>query len=72
EIAHACISSAEAGAAICHVHVRELDTARPSMNLEYYREVMKRIADDVAAEGAVESFPRLDGRNMIMVVAPNK
>ena len=46
EIAHACISSAEAGAAICHVHVRELDTARPSMNLDYYREVMKRIADD--------------------------
>lgn len=36
------------------------------------RGIMKRIADDVATEGAVESFPRLDGRNMIMVVAPNK
>lgn len=34
------------------------------------RGIMRRIADDVAEAGAVESFPRLDGRNMIMVVAP--
>lgn len=46
QIADACIASAQAGAAICHVHVRDLTTAKPSMNLDYYREVMRRIADD--------------------------
>ena len=32
--------------------------------------IMERIANDVKEFGTVESFPRLDGRNMIMVVAP--
>jgi translation initiation factor IF-3 len=32
--------------------------------------IMERIANDVKEYGTVESFPRLDGRNMIMVVAP--
>lgn len=35
------------------------------------RDIMKRIAEDVAEAGAVESFPRLEGRNMTMVVAPS-
>jgi uncharacterized protein (DUF849 family) len=43
EIAEACIGAAKAGAAICHIHVREPDTGRPSMNIEYYREVVRRI-----------------------------
>jgi uncharacterized protein (DUF849 family) len=43
EIADACIGAAKAGAAICHIHVREPDTGRPSMKLEYYREVVQRI-----------------------------
>src|SRR6476620_1154235 len=43
EIAESCIGAAKAGAAICHIHVREPDTGRPSMNIEYYREVMHRI-----------------------------
>ena len=43
EIADACIGAAKAGAAICHIHVREPSTGRPSMKLEYYREVVKRI-----------------------------
>lgn len=34
------------------------------------RDIMNRIAEDVKEAGAVESFPRLEGRNMIMVVAP--
>ncbi len=34
------------------------------------RRIMQRIADDLKEIGAVESFPKLDGRNMIMVVAP--
>jgi uncharacterized protein (DUF849 family) len=43
EIADACIGAAKAGAAICHIHVREPDTGRPSMKIEYYREVMQRL-----------------------------
>src|SRR6185295_1468081 len=43
EIANACIGAAKAGAAICHIHVREPDTGRPSMKIEYYREVVQRI-----------------------------
>jgi len=34
------------------------------------RDIMQRIAEDVKESGAVESFPRLEGRNMIMVVSP--
>ncbi len=34
------------------------------------RDIMKRIAEDVKEAGSVESIPKLEGRNMIMVVAP--
>lgn len=34
------------------------------------RAIMNRILDDLKDVGTVESFPKLDGRNMIMVVAP--
>ena len=43
EIANACIGAAKAGAAVCHIHVRDPATGTPSMKLEYYREVMQRI-----------------------------
>ena len=43
EIATACVGAAKAGAAICHIHVRDPETGAPSMKLEYYREVVKRI-----------------------------
>ena len=43
EIADACIGAAKAGAAICHIHVREPSTGLPSMKLEYYREVVQRL-----------------------------
>jgi uncharacterized protein (DUF849 family) len=43
EIAEACIGAAKAGAAVCHIHVREPSTGLPSMKLEYYREVVQRI-----------------------------
>ena len=45
EIADACVGAAKAGAAICHIHVREPDTCKPSMKLEYYREVVKRLRE---------------------------
>ncbi len=43
EIASDCIEAAKAGAAICHIHVRDPATGTPSMELEYYREVVTRI-----------------------------
>jgi len=45
EIAEAAIGAAKAGAAIAHIHVRDPETARGSMNLELYREVVDRIRD---------------------------
>ncbi|MCF3643235.1 3-keto-5-aminohexanoate cleavage protein [Rhizobium sp. TRM95111] len=43
EIADACLEAADAGAAIAHIHVRDPETATPSMELKYYRAVMERI-----------------------------
>ncbi|OED38335.1 NADPH:quinone reductase [Chromatiales bacterium (ex Bugula neritina AB1)] len=43
EIASDCIEAAQAGAAICHIHVRDPDTAKPSMEYSYYEEVVSRI-----------------------------
>lgn len=43
EIANSCLEAADAGAAIAHIHVRDPETGKPSMELAYYREVMERI-----------------------------
>ncbi len=43
EIADACLGAAEAGAAIVHIHVRDPKTGAPSMELDYYRDVVERI-----------------------------
>ncbi len=43
EIANDCIAAAKAGAAICHIHVRDPQSGRPSMELELYADVVKRI-----------------------------
>ncbi|SFA70416.1 Uncharacterized conserved protein, DUF849 family [Poseidonocella pacifica] len=43
EIATACLEAADAGAAIAHIHVRDPVTARPSMDLSLYREVVDLI-----------------------------
>jgi uncharacterized protein (DUF849 family) len=45
EIAGECISAVKAGAAICHIHVRDPQSGKPSMELEYYRAVVKRIRE---------------------------
>ena len=45
EIAGSAIEAARAGAAICHLHVRDPETGRPSMELEYYRETVRRIRE---------------------------
>ena len=43
QIADACLGAAEAGAAIVHIHVRDPESGKPSMELGYYREVVERI-----------------------------
>ena len=43
QIADACLGAAEAGAAITHIHVRDVETGLPSMQFDYYRDVVERI-----------------------------
>ncbi len=43
QIAASAIDAAKAGAAIVHIHVRDLQTTRPSMDGALYREVVERI-----------------------------
>jgi uncharacterized protein (DUF849 family) len=45
EIAESAIESYHAGAAICHVHVRDPETHEPSSKFELYQEVVERIRE---------------------------
>lgn len=45
EIADAAIESAEAGAAVAHIHVRDPKTGQFTREVEYYREVVERIRE---------------------------
>jgi uncharacterized protein (DUF849 family) len=45
QIATSAIDAASAGAAIVHIHVRDPQTTRPSMEFDHYREVVERIRD---------------------------
>jgi uncharacterized protein (DUF849 family) len=45
EIATACIDAAAAGASIVHIHVRDPATAAPSIALEHYEAVVRRIRE---------------------------
>ena len=45
---------------------RGREITRPDMA----RKIMEKIAEDVKESGAVEALPKLEGRNMVMVVAP--
>jgi uncharacterized protein (DUF849 family) len=44
-IARSALEAAEAGAAVVHIHVRDPETAAPSMELAHYREVVERIRE---------------------------
>jgi translation initiation factor IF-3 len=35
-------------------------------------EMLKRIETDLSELGSVEQFPKLEGRQMVMVIAPRK
>jgi uncharacterized protein (DUF849 family) len=43
QIAASAIDAAKAGAAIVHIHVRDPQTTKPSMDVAHYREVVERI-----------------------------
>jgi uncharacterized protein (DUF849 family) len=43
EIAQSALEAADAGAAVVHIHVRDPQTGRPSMNLAHYQEVWDTI-----------------------------
>ena len=43
QIARSALDAAKAGAAIVHIHVRNPQTTRPSMDPAHYREVVERI-----------------------------
>ncbi|MPY98886.1 MAG: translation initiation factor IF-3 [Actinophytocola sp.] len=47
---------------------RGREQSRPELGFR----LLQRLADDVADLGTVESAPKQDGRNMIMVLAPHK
>ena len=45
EIAESAVEAAAAGAAVAHIHVRDIQTAKPSMELQLYEETVRRIRD---------------------------
>jgi uncharacterized protein (DUF849 family) len=45
QIATASLDAARAGAAVVHIHVRDPQTGRPSMDIELYREVIRLIRE---------------------------
>ncbi|MEQ6896678.1 translation initiation factor IF-3 [Microbacterium sp. KR10-403] len=47
---------------------RGREQQRPELGVR----LLKKFAEDVAELGTVESNPRIDGRNMVMVIAPHK
>ncbi len=47
---------------------RGREQSRPEMGFR----LLQRLAEDVADLGSVESSPRQDGRNMVMVIGPHK
>jgi translation initiation factor IF-3 len=47
---------------------RGREQSRPEMGVR----LLQQFAEDIAEFGTVESTPRIDGRNMVMVIAPLK
>ena len=54
------------------VKVTIMFRGREATHPERGRDLLMRLADDVKDLGQIESEPVLDGRNMVMVLAPNK
>ncbi len=47
---------------------RGREQSRPELGYN----LLKKLADDVVEDGVIESAPKLDGRNMLMVLAPTR
>jgi uncharacterized protein (DUF849 family) len=45
EIAESALEAYKAGAAIAHIHVRDIETGKPSMEVKLYEEVVQRIRE---------------------------
>ncbi len=45
---------------------------REMAHQELGRDLLKRVEDDLAPYGVVEQFPRMEGRQMVMVLSPKK
>lgn len=43
---------------------------REMAHMELGRQLLERVAEDVKEKGKVESMPRLEGRQMVMMIAP--
>ena len=54
------------------VKVTIMFRGRETLHPERGRDLLIRLADDVKELGSIEQQPLLDGRNMVMVLAPNK
>lgn len=50
------------------IQFRGREQQRPEMGIR----LLQRFAEDVAEVGSIESAPRIDGRNMVMVIGPLK
>jgi translation initiation factor IF-3 len=54
------------------VKVTIMFRGRETLHPERGRDLLMRVAEDVKEFGTIEQQPLLDGRNMVMVLAPNK
>lgn len=45
EIAESAVEAGKAGAAVAHIHVRDVQTGKPSMEMQLYEETVRRIRD---------------------------
>jgi len=52
------------------VKVTIMFRGREMAHTDLGRKLLDRIAEEVSDLGKVESYPKLDGRNMVMVLAP--
>ncbi len=54
------------------VKVTVMFRGREITHKEFGRDLCRKLAAEVAEYGTVEKEPRVEGRNMIMIIAPNK
>jgi translation initiation factor IF-3 len=45
---------------------------REMAHTELGRKILDRLVEDLKEMAQVEAYPKLDGRNMVMVIAPTK